>query len=433
MKKKVLRKVNDLNSLLGCKLDPLSDFKTGQFGPTTKDVLRKYKFHLEFTKKGSIAINKTASALIKVWKPARIPLLTKVNIVKKVKGLAKKYRQFKNYKKETESLIKFRDSLKQRFMIAAEHAETLISNDPDLLPKDKEEDLKFLKLLRDSQVVSLGPVDRKLLKRLSKKKAKSFKPQESDTLAPTFSNDTLSSSTIANSDTTPEELYIPPTASKANDAVINLTMKRDNWINAIIPHADRHKLSPAGIFAFCAATVQAGGCNLQDISLSLSTIRRLKMKAETETAGEIKENFVFPQHLVAHFDGKRRKQHGEWNDFLAVCVTGKGLEKEKFLGDIPIEKGTGKLIAENVYKLLSEWNIDWQVISLSFDTTSCNTGSINGANVNLEVLLDKPLLWLACFHHIMELIMIAAVRRKLGPTCGPNDSFFPNLSNFLTS
>ena len=75
-------------------------------------------------------------------------------------------------------------------------------------------------------------------------------------------------------------------------------------------------------------TVQAGEGNLQDISLSLSTIQRLRMKAETETAGEMKENFVFPQHFVAHFHGKIRKQHGEYKDFLAVHVTRKSLEKE---------------------------------------------------------------------------------------------------------
>ena len=84
------------------------------------------------------------------------------------------------------------------------------TNDPDLLPKDKE-DLKFLKLFRDNQVVSVDTVARKLFKRFTKEKAKSFKPQDIETS--TFSYDTLFSSTTSNSDTTPEELYIPPTLS----------------------------------------------------------------------------------------------------------------------------------------------------------------------------------------------------------------------------
>ena len=50
--------------------------------------------------------------------------------------------------------------------------------------------------------------------------------------------------------------------------------------------------------------------------------------------------------------------------------------KEEFLRDIPIEKGTGALIAENLYKLLSKWNIEHKVIGLSFDTTSSKTASI---------------------------------------------------------
>ena len=46
-------------------------------------------------------------------------------------------------------------------MIAAKHAKTLPSNDPDLLPKHKE-DLKFLNLYKDNQVVSVDTVNRKL-------------------------------------------------------------------------------------------------------------------------------------------------------------------------------------------------------------------------------------------------------------------------------
>ena len=59
----------------------------------------------------------------------------------------------------------------------------------------------------------------------------------------------------------------------------------------MIPYADRYKLTLASIFAFCAATITAGGINLLHISLSLSTIRQLKLKAEVETADAIKRNF----------------------------------------------------------------------------------------------------------------------------------------------
>ena len=55
----------------------------------------------------------------------------------------------------------------------------------------------------------------------------------------------------------------------------------------------------------------------------------------------LQDNFVFPPFIKIHFDGKIRKQFGQKSDFLALCVTGKGLEKEKVLGDIPIPTGSG--------------------------------------------------------------------------------------------
>ena len=92
--------------------------------------------------------------------------------------------------------------------------------------------------------------------------------------------------------------------------------------------------------------------------------------------------------MEAHFDGKIRKQWGAKNDFLALCVTGKGMDKEKILGDIPIPKGTGKAMAQAVVKMLREWGIDVVdvrenetgpiVIAICFDTTSSNTGVEKG-------------------------------------------------------
>ena len=60
-------------------------------------------------------------------------------------------------------------------MIAAEDAENHIMKDTDLLPKDKEEELKLLAMLKHDKIVSLGKVDREPYKRIAKKKARNFK------------------------------------------------------------------------------------------------------------------------------------------------------------------------------------------------------------------------------------------------------------------
>ena len=113
---------------------------------------------MDLNKKEKLAINETANALIKVWKPARIPLITKANVVKKIRLLVKSYRKFKYYKKETSSLVTFREPLNQRNMIAAEDAENRIMKDTDLLPKNEEVELKFLAMLEDNKTASLGKV-----------------------------------------------------------------------------------------------------------------------------------------------------------------------------------------------------------------------------------------------------------------------------------
>ena len=87
---------------------------------------------------------------------------------------------------------------------------------------------------------------------------------------------------------------------------------------------------------------------------------------------------MFPSFVEVHFDGKIRKQWGLKNDFLAVCVTGKGMEKEKILGDIPIPKGTGRNMAQAAFQLLVEWGIDDRAFAVGFDTTSAITGPHSG-------------------------------------------------------
>ena len=96
------------------------------------------------------------------------------------------------------------------------------------------------------------------------------------------------------------------------------------------------------------------------------------------------ENFVFPRFVEAHYDGKIREGWGGKSDYLAVCVTGKGLSKEKLLGDVPIGKGTGRNMATATMQLLREWGLAKlqppTVIGICFDTTTTMTGWQSGGH-----------------------------------------------------
>ena len=64
-----------------------------------------------------------------------------------------------------------------------------------------------------------------------------------------------------------------------------------------------------------------------------------------------------------------------------------------------------------------------------FDTTSVNSGRINGIVVQLERLFNKKLLQLACRHHIAELIAGAACKELYGDTESPKERCFVALTN----
>ena len=115
-----------------------------------------------------------------------------------------------------------------------------------------------------------------------------------------------------------EEEFNPELSVGQNKALGDefvLKLPRDEWIKQLIPHADRGKLSNADVFRFCAATIQAGGGDLNQIQISTETIRKLRMRTETEIDKSIRSDYIFPKNLVVHFDGKRRNQFGEIHDF----------------------------------------------------------------------------------------------------------------------
>jgi hypothetical protein len=61
---------------------------------------------------------------------------------------------------------------------------------------------------------------------------------------------------------------------------------------------------------------------------------------------------------------------------------------------------------------------------MSFDTTSVNTGRINGVCVGLENRLGRELHWLAWRHHVMEIILSKVFTTCCGPSNSPDIALF---------
>ena len=78
---------------------------------------------------------------------------------------------------------------------------------------------------------------------------------------------------------------------------------------------------------------------------------------------------------------------------------------------------------------INNWGLSEGIIVCCFDTTSSNSGINSGSCVLLQQLLNRQLLWLACRHHIPELILKAAFQSLFGKTTSPVETLFSTLKS----
>lgn len=112
----------------------------------------------------------------------------------------------------------------------------------------------------------------------------------------------------------------------------------------------------------------------------------------------------------------------EYVDRLPVLVSGGG--EIQLLGVPKMGSGTGEAQASAVLSCLNDWGICDRVQGLCFDTTASNTGNRAGACVLLEQKLDRDLLFLACRHHVFELVIGSAFEKTFGASSGPSVLLF---------
>ena len=80
--------------------------------------------------------------------------------------------------------------------------------------------------------------------------------------------------------------------------------------------------------------------------------------------------------------------------------------------------------ANAVIQALRKWDLEGHVIGQCFETTASNTGHENGAAVIVERFMKKKLLWLACRHHVYEMILKQVISEIFGCTSAPVNTKF---------
>lgn len=413
--------------LIGVKdLEPLSRFNQL---PTQRQVLLRFHFFLQEKKSVRNASHRAVEELILVWQKAAIPIRLVKHCIDKLEKLHSEWLLLKKNKGRISQSQKKRETLFQEqldtvFDIAHINALTTCTVD---------EDREFLIDQRTERSMIISSADKKYNKkqeRILQRKMKELKrleegkkPGSSSVMCPAV---TISDSEDESDES--KEMYKPSTSLKRMESQTYLQTepiaKKSLFSKHVTSAFDRNKVSDREALRLMVPIVAALGHDPRSLPLSRSTIQRKRKEARKAVFEEIKQSVSFDDPVIVHWDGKILYDilGTEKVDRLPVLVSSDG--KEKLLRVPKLASGTGANAANAVYNSLTEWGLENKIMGMCFDTASVNTGLKNGACVILEHKLEKELLWLACRHHILEIVLSKAFTLCFGPSSSPDIPLF---------
>ena len=164
--------------------------------------------------------------------------------------------------------------------------------------------------------------------------------------------------------------------------------------------------------------------------LSKSNIHRTGSKVIRESAEEIRTsiNNHKGENLFLHYDGKVVKELTKGKNLsqerLALSI--KCGQENNLLAIPACINSTGECQTEKIIEILESYELKHDIQGLVFDTTASNTGKHKGVNTRLNEYLGKPILHLACRHHVYE-CHIKNVSKLFRTSCGPDHPLFKKL------
>lgn len=191
---------------------------------------------------------------------------------------------------------------------------------------------------------------------------------------------------------------------------------RLNIISAGVAAAlDRTKVTSRNATFIISEIASSLGHDVSSFNINKSSIHRTRALQRATISNKLRSEFSCSSvPLSVHWDGKLMedltfKKHV---DRLPVLIS--GIRVEQLLGVPKLLSGTGEEQAAAVVHCLEEWGVVENVVALCFDTTAANTGHLSGACSLIERKLERRLLFMACRHHIMELVVGAAFEKTIG-------------------
>lgn len=194
---------------------------------------------------------------------------------------------------------------------------------------------------------------------------------------------------------------------------------------------DRCNISDRNAMRILLATAEALNCNTDELVLSRSTIRNRRIMYRKIRAEKIKERFQMAdfKNVVLHWDGKLLPNLLQKENVERLAILVSSGDEQQLLGVPVLVDGTGVAQSEAICETLNEWGVSEKIEAICFDTTPANTGRVNGTCTLVEKALGRNLLYLACRHHILEIVLKAVFDLKIGSTTGPHPDVFKKFQN----
>ena len=404
--------------------------------PTLKQVLQ-YVLHLRETSPRNTPVKwHIEMAVEKVtifWLFAGISMIKKQNTKAK---LERSWATWQSLKKSKDREIDvggkreaFMQKLERLWDIGALDAIAKIQSNRLLSAAKKAEDIAFYEDQRGPRVATMNGQDKVL-----KEKVQKQQQRLSVTVHLSSSEEELSESpeTPYEDDTSNGEFSVPSSSRTSKHT-------SSNFISLLAPvrilddveickALDRLKVSDRAGTMLVAAFIKACNGNPDEFRLSRSSSYRSRIAQRLQISQSIFESVTEnpPKNVAIHWDGKLTKNRlGDQAEALAVVASGSPtFESGKLLGIQRLENGSGKAQAESSFELLELWDLARNTKALVFDTTSANSGWKSGAAVLLEERLHTKVFYLACRHHVYELIIKAVWKCLFGETTGPVTNVF---------
>ena len=374
--------------------------------------------------------------MLEIWQRARIPCQRIDACVRVLLKLFDDYQRLKknrtrNNNKDKENQEEFKVRLCHLFDIATSDALSSIKN---------EEDRQFLVNQRlNIHSCSMAGVDEVLAgmekrrcvrnDRAASFKAKMSREMCSNSVLSTDDNScSLNDSSSATCDADTE--FIAP--KKSTRHIANPRKRSIIGSSSISAALDRVNLPDRGATFVASEVAKALGHNIKDITLSRSSIRRSRI-ANRQKASNISATTFSNLPLLLHWDTKMLPdiEHGVGGkktvDRIAIIVTSGG--EEMLLGVPKINSGSGENQANICIATLDEWGLRDQVHGLVFDTTASNTGWSKGACAAMQKSFANPIAWIACRHHMMEIVLAAVFKKCFPVACGPEVPLFKRFQS----